>query len=150
MSDEPIDTNPLSEVDELLLKKFYESVAAQSELMDKVSAQLLTIELAVPGIYATAAKLISGDKATVVMNFALYLTFCCWFLALILTLFALVPKKWKVDTNILIQDPKKYKEGLGIEDFFDQSADYKKNFIVASCLLFFAGIVSAMFTIGAP
>jgi hypothetical protein len=147
MSDRPISTRPLNENEKLLREKFYESLAAQSDLMDKLAERLLTLELAIPGLYAAVLKLVSGDKATVIVNAAFYVTFACWILALILTLLALTPKKWTVDTSILKQDPKKFSEALGIEDFFNQSALHKRRLIVASSLLFFAGIFSAAFTI---
>lgn len=148
MSNQPISTRPLSDNDKLLREKFYGSIAAQSDLMDKLSERLLTLELAIPGLYATVLKLIGGDKATVTVNAALYVTFACWLVALILTLIALTPKKWVVDSTILKQDPQKFSEGLGIEDFFEQSALYKRRLVAASSVLFFAGIFSAIFTIG--
>ncbi len=148
MSNQPISTRPLSDNEKLMREKFYESITAQSDLMDKLSERLLTLELAIPGLYATVLKLVSGDKATVVVNAALYLTFGCWLLALILTLIALTPKKWVVDPAILKQDPKKFSEGLGIEDFFEQSAIYKRRLVSVSSVLFFAGIFSAVFTLG--
>lgn len=147
MSDQPISTRPLNDNEKLMRQKFYESIVAQSDLMDKLGERLLTLELAIPGLYATVLKLISGDKATVTVNPALYITFGCWLLALILTLAALTPKKWTVDPSILKQDPKKYTDSLGIEDFFVQSAMRKRRLAVASSILFFAGIFSAMFTI---
>jgi hypothetical protein len=148
MSSQPISTRPVSDNEKLMREKFYASIVAQSDLIDKLSERLLTLELAIPGLYATVLKLVSGDKATVVINTALYLTFACWLLALILTLIALTPKKWVVDPTILKQDPKKFSEGLGIEDFFEQSALYKRRLVTASSVLFFAGIFSAVFTLG--
>jgi len=147
MSNQPISTRPLSDNEKSLRDKFYENIAAQSDLMDKLCEHLLTLELAIPGLYATVLKLVSGEKATVIVNPAFYITFACWLVALGLTLFALIPKKWTVDSTILKQDPKKFSEGLGIEDFFEQSAMYKRRLVVASSVLFFAGIVSAAFTI---
>jgi uncharacterized membrane protein YfcA len=148
MSDKPISTRPLSDNEKLMREKFYESIVAQSDLMDKLSERLLTLELAIPGLYATALKLMRGDKATVTINAALYITFACWLLALVFTLMALTPKKWKVDPSILKQDPKKFEQALGIEDFFEQSALYKRRLVIASSVFFFAGIFSAIFTIG--
>jgi len=148
MSQPPISTQPLSDNQKLMRDKFYESLTAQSDLMDKLSERLLTLELAIPGLYATALKLTSGDKATLIINGAFYLTLACWLLALILTLIALTPKKWRVDPTILKQDPKKFSEGLGLEDFFEQSAAYKRRWVTASSILFFIGIVSALFTWG--
>lgn len=146
MSAKPIATRPLNENEKLLREKFHESIAAQSDLMDKLSERLLTLELAIPGLYTAVLKLISGDKATVAIDAALYMTFGCWLLALLLTLLALIPRKWVVDPTVLQQDPQKLSEGLGIEDFFTQSALYKRRLIAASSTLFFAGIVAAVFT----
>lgn len=148
MSNKPISTRPLSDNEKLLRGKFYESIVAQSDLMDKLSERLLTLELAIPGLYATVLKLVSGEKATVLVNTAFYVTFVCWLLALALTLMALTPKKWIVDPTLLKQDPKKYSEALGIEDYFEKSAQYKRRLVIASSVLFFVGIFSATFTIG--
>ncbi len=148
MSNKPIPTRPVSDNEKLLREKFYESIAAQSDLMDKLCERLLTLELAVPGLYAAILKLTRGDKATLTVNIALNFTFACWLLALILTLVALTPKKWVVDPTILKQDPKKFSEALGVEDFFEQSALHKRRLITASSLIFFVGIISAVFTFG--
>lgn len=148
MANKPIPTRPVSENENLLREKFYESIAEQSILMDKLCERLLTLELAIPGLFATVLKLTRGDKATLTINAALNLAFACWLLALILTLIGLTPKKWIVDVSILKQDPEKLSEGLGIEDYFEQSALYKRRLVVASSILFFIGIFSAMFTLG--
>lgn len=148
MTDEAIPTMPVSENENLLRKKLYESIAAQSDLMDKLGEHLLTLELGIPGLFATVVKLIRGDKATLSIDAALIGAFGCWLLALLLTLAALIPKKWTVDEDLLRQDPEKFSEGLGIMDFFEQSALYKRRLIIASSVLFFAGIFSAMFTLG--
>jgi hypothetical protein len=147
MADKPITTRPVNENEKLLRTKFFESIAAQSDLMDKLGEKLLTLELAIPGVYATALKLIRGDKATVGVDWLLILAFAFWASALVMTLIALTPKNWKVDIRVLKQDPKKFEEGLGIEDFFNQSARYKRGWLTASSVVFFAGIVSAVFTL---
>jgi hypothetical protein len=148
MGNKPISTRPVSDEENLLRKKFYESIAAQSDLMDKMSGQLLTLELAIPGLFATVLKLTGGDDATAVLNTFFYLAFGCWLLALLFTLLALIPKKWNVDPDLLQQDPASYSEGLGIRDFFEQSAHYKRRLVIASSILFFSGIFFAAFTIG--
>jgi len=148
MSNKPIPARPLTESEKFLREKFYASIASQSDLIDKVGERLLTLELAIPGLYAAVLKLVAGDKATVTVNAAFYITFACWLLALALTLAALMPKKWAVDTSVLRQDPARMaKEGLGIEDFFEKSAQYKRALLITSSVLFFAGIFSAAFTI---
>ena len=146
MSDQPISTRPLSDDEKLLRKKFYEQIAAQSDLMDKLSGHLLMLELGIPGLFATVVKLTRGDKATLISNAAFYITFACWLLALLVTLVALTPKKWQVDITVLKQDPQKFSEGLGIEDYFEQAALYKRRLIFVSSFLFFIGIFSAVFT----
>jgi hypothetical protein len=148
MANKPISTRPLNDNEKLLREKFYESIVSQSDLMDKLSERLLTLELAIPGLYATALKLMRGDKAIMTVNIMLYATFAFWLLALIFTLMALTPKKWKVDPSNLKQDPKKFEQALGIEDFFEQSALYKRRLMIASSMFFFVGIFSAIFTMG--
>ena len=148
MGEKPILTRPIHDNERLLRDKFYESLVAQSDLMDKLSGQLLTIELAIPGIYATALKLIAGDSATASLNTAFYITIVSWLFALVLTLVALTPRNWNVDPALLKQDPKKLNEILGIEDFFSKSANYKRRLVILSSVLFFSGTISAFFTIG--
>lgn len=147
MPDKSISTRPVNENEKLLRAKFYESIAAQSDLMDKLGEKLLTLELAIPGVYATALKLIRGDNATVGVDWLLILAFAFWASALVMTLIALTPKNWKVDIRVLKQAPQKFEEGLGIEDFFNQSARYKRGWLTASSVVFFAGILSAVFTL---
>lgn len=115
MSDEEIiSTRPLDENEKLLQKKFYEDIAAQSERVDSLSAHLLTLELAIPGIYATVLKLVRGGDATLHHLGAIWWTFGFWFIALILTLIALTPRKWKVNPHVFKQDKSLMeKEGLG-------------------------------------
>ena len=148
MRQQPITTRPLNDNEKLMREKFYGSITAQHDLMDKLSERLLTLELAIPGLYASVLKLVGGDKATVKVNPALYVTFTCWLLALVLTLIALTPRKWLVDSTILKQDPAKFSEGLGIEDFFEQSAMYKRRLLIGSSVLFFIGVFGAAFTVG--
>lgn len=147
MDDIPISTRPPSNRDKVLQEKFFESMAGQSEQMDKLGQQLLTLELAIPGLYATVLKLVSGDKATLAASPALYLTFGCWFLALLLTLASLIPRGWQVNPTIMKQAPSVKSKELGIEDFFYRTAQYKRRLLIAASLLFFSGIVSAAFTV---
>lgn len=109
---------------------------------------MLTLELGIPGLFATVLKLTRGEAATLTINLALNLAFALWLLALVLTLVALTPRKWTVDPGVLRQAPGKFSEGLGIEDYFEQSARYKRRLLIASSILFFAGIFSAVFTLG--
>jgi hypothetical protein len=148
MPNKPIPTQPPSEQDNHLREKFQDAVAGQSDLMDKLAERLLTLELAIPGLYATVLKLVAGDKATAPANWAFYATFALWLLALALTLAALTPKKWSVLPDLMRQNPGQMSEGLGVEDFFEQSAAYKRRLLIASSLIFFAGIFLAFFIVG--
>ncbi len=73
--EELIVLRPLSDHEKLMQEKFSESIVKQSDLVDRLSVQLFTLELAVPGLFATVVKLIGGDKTIVVMNAAFFITF---------------------------------------------------------------------------
>jgi hypothetical protein len=73
MDETPIPTVPLSRQDQLLRDKLIEDIAGQSARMDELARQLIALELAVPGLYATVLKLVAGDKATVPADVWLYL-----------------------------------------------------------------------------
>ena len=145
MSQEIRETRPPNEYETLLCKKFYEDIAAQSDRVDALSAHLLTLELAVPGLYATALKLIRGSDATLHNSAAIMWTFVFWALALISTLAALTPKTWKVNSRVFKQEESLMEtEGMGIEDYFSRSAQYKRRLAFLSAIFFFAGIVCAV------
>jgi len=143
MTDPPLTTRPPDSYEEKIKEKYAESFANQSDLMDKLAQQLLALELAIPGLYATVLKLISGDKATVPVNNMLYVTFGLWVVALGLTLMALMPRRWQVNPEIMVQDPKSTTGELGIKDFFAKSARYKRNLLMVATILFFFGIAAA-------
>ncbi len=147
MNDKPIPTRPPSGTEKLLKEKFAESIAGQCEHMDKLGRQLITLELAIPGLYATALKLTSGGKATLSGSPGLYIAFACWFIALLFTLISLIPRRWRVNRNIMKQDPSIETQELGIEDFFHKTAQYKRRLLVTSSLLFFVGVYSAALTV---
>lgn len=148
MNDTVTPTRPINDQEKLLRQKFYEAMVTQNDLLDKLAERLLTLELAIPGLYATALSVVHGKDYKLVLGTAVYMSLFCWLLALLLTLCALIPRKRKVDTTLFKQDPGKFAEGLGIEDFFTQSADYKRGLIIASSLFFFAGIFCAIFNLG--
>lgn len=139
----PVSTRPVSSNETILRDKFAESLVGQSELMDKLGQQLITLELAIPGLYATVLKLTRGEDATLTANGWLYFTFGCWFLALVLTLWSLVPQPWRVDPTILKQDSAAPNGLLGLEEFFFKSAQYKRRLLIPAALLFWIGILGA-------
>jgi hypothetical protein len=142
-----ITTRPINENEDFLRRKFYETIVAQNELLDKISERLITLELAVPSLYVTILRLVRGDNGVLVINYALYTTFACWLVSLILTMMALFPRKWKVDLSIIRQDPDKLNDGLGIEDFYEKSANYKRVLLVFSSIIFFSGVFFILFAI---
>ncbi|MCE7987729.1 MAG: hypothetical protein DYG89_41730 [Caldilinea sp. CFX5] len=143
MSKSPIETRPPTNQETILRDKFAETIVNQSELMDKLAQQLITLELAIPGLYATVLQLTQGEKATVAANGWLYGAFGFWFVALLLALVSLIPQRWQVDETLLQRDPNSKSEVLGIRDFYYASARYKFRWLVPSTLCFAAGIVCA-------
>jgi hypothetical protein len=143
MNDQPVVTRPPASSEKLLRDKFMERYVAQSDLMDKLGQQLITLELAVPGLYATVLKFTQGDKAIAPANGWLYFTFACWSLALLLTIVSLTPRSWRVDVAILQRDPAQPDGPLGLEDFFHKSAQYKRRLLIPAILFFWLGIVGA-------
>lgn len=146
MDNEPLLTTPVSPESVWLREKFYETIAAQSEQMDKLGQQLIGLELAIPGLYATVLKLVHGDAAQLPNIGLLWLTFGCWFVALALTLISMIPRQWQVDLDIARQGPP---TGgiLGIEDYFYRSARYKRRLLIPSSVLLFAGVIGATWLI---
>lgn len=138
-------SRPPDAVESTLRQKFAERYAAQSEQMDALARQMVTIELAVPGLYAAILALVYGDKATVPPGVLLFLTFGLWALALALTFAALFPRNYRVDPGIQRADPTAGGDVLGVEDFFRESAAYKRNLLAAAAVVFWAGIIAALF-----
>jgi len=138
-----LSTRPVTSSESVLRDKFAESIAGQSELMDKLAQQLITLELAIPGLYAAVLKLTAGDAATVPVNNWFYGAFGCWSVALLLALVSLIPRTWKVDPTLLKADATSKGGVLGLEDFFRKSAAYKRWLLIPSAVLFALGIFCA-------
>ena len=145
---EPIKTEPLSRGEQKLIDKFYEDKVRQADRMDELAKQLIVLELAIPGIYATMLRLVSGKNAVPGNSFLLAAAFILWLLALIITFMCLVPKSWKVDTDILKrQAPAAEDQPLSVDEYFLRSAKTKRKFIVWGGFLFFSGIIAAVLSI---
>lgn len=141
MSDnEVIKTKPPAKQDTLLQEQFYNSIANQAELMDKLAQTLIGIELAISGVYATALKLISQNGIQAI-SCAIIITMLCWFVSLIFCLFALLPKQYQVNSEELRNSEH------SIENFFYQSARYKWKLLLFSILFFIVGIYSVIWEI---
>ncbi len=145
MNETPHPTAPPFRQDQLLRDKLIEDITGQSTRMDDLARQLIALELAVPGIYAAALKLV--PKGTVFGDVWLRLTFVCWGMALVLALIALTPRNYRVDRNRLSADEENGKGPLSIEGYFRRSALHKRRLLLPSCGLFFAGICCAVATL---
>ena len=148
MDDDIVYSAPPSKSDEELEKGFVTAIIDQPKLLDELAKQLVTLNLAIPGLYATVLKLIGGEKAVVNSAIMIGGAFFCWFIALALSLVSLTPRKWKVDRSKLRSNkPAAPGQPLSIEEFFMVTATYKRRLLVAATLFCFTGICLAGLTI---
>ena len=134
-SDTPLSTRRVRPEERFMQERFTEAIANQSKQMDTLAQQLLVIELAIPGLYATSLKLISGTEKTE-FTLAIAIAFSCWLVALICTVSAIVPRQYK---NINRNSPS------SIEDFFDKAAQRKLLLLIPSLVLFVVGIIAILY-----
>jgi len=127
---EPLQTRPVKPSEQHMQERLSEAIADQSKLMDSLAQQLLLVELAIPGMYATFWKLASGDEK-ITLSYALGYAFTCWLLSIFCTIGSLFPQNYG---NIQRNNPK------SIEDFFNKAASYKRAWLLVSVLLFIAGL----------
>lgn len=130
-------SKPLTPIEQKLQEKFAEEVANQAGLMDSMGKQLLSLELAMVGIYATVLKLISGESATLETGWSIGITFMLWFLSVLATVLAIFPGKYSVDSTKMDE----------IKNYFHESAKQKAHMLIVSLVFFFSGICVAVFTI---
>ena len=127
----------LSKIDEKMQELFAQSIAEQPVLIENLAKLLVSLELAIVGIYSTVLKLIYGDSAVVTNIIGLFSTFTLWFLALLFAILTLVPQKYSVDVDNL----------ESIKEFFSKSAKRKLILVSISIAFFFGGIVVSIFSI---
>ena len=65
MDDDIVYSAPPSKSDEELEKGFVTAIIDQPKLLDELAKQLVTLGLAIPGLYATVLKFMGGDYAVV-------------------------------------------------------------------------------------
>jgi len=105
---------------------------------------MVTLCLAIPGLFATVLKLTGGDEAVLPVSCLVLWAFGCWLVALILSLASLVPVTRTVDRQVVRRlQPASKGQALSIEEFFTQSAKYKRRLLIVAALLCFAGIALA-------
>ncbi len=144
MDDDIVYSAPPSKSDEELEKGFVTAIIDQPKLLDELAKQLVTLNLAIPGLYATALKLIGGDDAVVNSAIMIGGAFFCWFVALALSLVSLTSRQWPVDRSKLRSNkPSAPGQPLSIEEFFAASARYKRVLLIAASFCCFVGICCA-------
>ena len=133
-SNPPLQTRPVRPEERFMQERFSEAITDQSKLMDTLAQQLLLVELAILGLYATALKLISGtDKLD--FSWGIAFAFSCWIIALVCTVFAIIPRQY---SGINRNSPS------DIEAFFDRAAKRKLVLLVPSLFLFVVGTLSIL------
>ena len=130
-------SKPLTPIEQKLQEKFAEEVANQATLMDSMGKQLLSLELAMVGIYATVLKLISGESATLETGWSVGIAFLFWFMSVVATVLAIFPEEYKVDSSKMDE----------IKAYFHKSARKKAKMLIVSIALFFTGIGVAVFSL---
>ena len=128
---------PLSKVDEIILECFAKDVAAQATRLDELAKQLITLEIAIPGLYAAILKLVSNDKVIADTPKLLIPAFLCWMLSLGLCLTSLLPVKHTIDPDSLTQ----------IRHYFSSSARRKLYLLTLACICSMGGIYLAVLSI---
>ncbi len=142
--DAPVyDSRPPTPGERVLIDRFYEQWADQSKLMDELGRQMITVELAVPGLYASILALLRGQEATLPGGWALAVAFGGWFVALALTFAAVFPRRYRVDPLLLRADPAAG-EPLGLEEFFHRPARAKYTLLAAAAVAFAVGVAGAV------
>lgn len=121
---------PLSKADETLLEYFAKDIAEQATRLDDLAKQLITLEIAIPGIYAAVLKLVSGDQATLAQPLLLLFAFTAWLFALGMTLASLLPQRYETDMDSFTE----------IQNYFSSSARRKLIFLSIACFSSFFGI----------
>lgn len=75
MTDQILNGQPPLPTDEALLKAYHDAVIKQADLYVDLAKELLKLELAIPGIYAAALKLVTDQSPHVLLVTA---AFGCW------------------------------------------------------------------------
>ena len=141
MTTEILNGQPPQSTDEALIKAYHDAVIKQADLYVDLAKELLKLELAIPGIYAAALKLVTDQPLNVPLVAA---AFGFWLLALVATLRALFPHRYAVLHDAVQRVGRAESDGpLTIEEFLQQSAQDKRRLLLWAIPLFFVGIAAA-------
>lgn len=147
MSDDILETSPASPDAEFLVQEYWKETVKQADRMDDLAKELFKLEVAIPGLYVTALKLFA-DKGGRISGYVMW-AFICWGLALVVTLWGLIPKRYRVmmDAVERVQEPI-FRDGrMTIKQYFSAVAGRKRWFLIVASALFFIGIVLAGFSV---
>jgi hypothetical protein len=151
MSEEPeeiLSSYAPSTANEELEKGLAAAVVGQPKLLDELGRQMVTLCLAIPGLFATVLKLTDGDDAVLPVSCFVLSAFACWLVALVLSLASLVPVTRTVDRQVIRRaQPAAKGQALSIEEFFTKSAKHKRRLLIAAALFCFAGIALAAWSV---
>ena len=121
---------PLDTIDATLREGFAKDILEQPTRLDALARQLVTLQIAIPGIYAAILKLVSGDTATLGNSNWALAAFIAWFLALILAWISLLPIKREIDPDSL----------TSIQNYFTASTIRKIRLLAIASILALLGI----------
>lgn len=142
-------SRPPDAADRVLAERFFEGLADQGKQMDELARQMIAVELAVPGLYASILALLRGQDATLPDGRLVVLTFGCWLAALALSFAALFPRRYRVDPTLVRGAPADA-GALSLEAFFDRSAAWKRRLLAIAAAVFWAGIAAAVWLLFTP
>ena len=146
MQEEPLTGKPVSPADQALLDAYYQEPVKQADRFVDLAKELLKLELAIPGIYAAALRLVSREQSAN-PNWV-FIAFSLWLIALVLTLFALVPRRYQVlEQALRYVRPDHGKGPLSIAEYFQKSAQVKRRLLLGAAPLFFFGIIAAVLAV---
>ncbi|MDG4596274.1 MAG: hypothetical protein P9F75_11410 [Candidatus Contendobacter sp.] len=99
MQQEPIDGKPFSKPgDRVLLDAYYQEPVKQAEHFADLAKELFKLELVILGVYAAVLRLV--DQQAINWKGVL-IAFLLWATALVLTLRAIIPRKYTVLENVI-------------------------------------------------
>ena len=78
MTTEILNGQPPQPADEALLKAYHDAVIKQADLYVDLAKELLKLELAIPGIYAAALKLVTDQSPHALLVAAAFGCWRCW------------------------------------------------------------------------
>ena len=145
MTEKMLQTQPATPEDSDLIEEFGREIIKQGERLDDVAKELFKLELAIPGIYAAALRLVV-DKD--VISKMIVVAFAFWSVALGLTLWSIFPKRYSVLRSVARwADKCTSSNKMSIEEFYTESTRRKYRLLLGASICFFCGIVCAVWAV---